>query len=504
MEDLPHTIHRLRLLSGRERDVLRERCQGKSIEKVAKALFISESTVKFHLGNIYQKLELNGLSPTARAFELSKFCAALSHMSDEVILPPAEPEPEPEEPAQQALIVVLEDELAIVKRQGDVLQPWGPPVPPFSDSPSLVHSRWRFLRNVLIVILTAAVVGGVAGGGVVALILGSRARDPEGTAALRPVSNPVSGGRQTEAATTPSVVIAQATTSAAAPPPVAVAQPTMPRNMRCSRERVAAFPTAQAVAQQLATVVARTPSPASTVVVPPPTARTGFIGRWFLNNDQMAGGPAIEFSWGSTGDIPLVGDWDGDCVHTVGLFRNGKWLLSNQQSGGGSEVIEFDWGSPGDTPLVGDWDGDGIDDPGLYRNGKWSLRKRRSGGDIEIAEFNWGGVGDIPVVGDWNGDGIDTPGLYNNTKWSLSNQLTGSGVDINGFGWGGAGDLPLVGDWDGDGIDTPGTFKNGNWALRNRNEAGGANRRFSWGGVGDIPLVGDWDGDGIDTFGLAR
>lgn len=46
------------LLTGRERDVLREVGQGATNAEVAAALFISEATVKTHLGNILTKLDL--------------------------------------------------------------------------------------------------------------------------------------------------------------------------------------------------------------------------------------------------------------------------------------------------------------------------------------------------------------------------------------------------------------------------------------------------------------
>lgn len=46
------------LLTDRERDVLREVAAGSTNAEIATALFISESTVKTHLGNILAKLDL--------------------------------------------------------------------------------------------------------------------------------------------------------------------------------------------------------------------------------------------------------------------------------------------------------------------------------------------------------------------------------------------------------------------------------------------------------------
>jgi DNA-binding NarL/FixJ family response regulator len=50
--------HRLDQLTDRERDVLREVATGANNQEVAAALFISEATVKTHLGNILAKLDL--------------------------------------------------------------------------------------------------------------------------------------------------------------------------------------------------------------------------------------------------------------------------------------------------------------------------------------------------------------------------------------------------------------------------------------------------------------
>jgi hypothetical protein len=63
-------------------------------------------------------------------------------------------------------------------------------------------------------------------------------------------------------------------------------------------------------------------------------------------------------------------------------------------------------GVAGDVPVTGDWDGNGVTDIGVYRNGNWYLdmngnRAWNPGVDLITAKF--GGVaGDIPVTGNWN------------------------------------------------------------------------------------------------------
>jgi len=46
-------------LTEREKDVLRSLCDGKSYKMIAGELFVDINTVKFHIRNIYRKLEVN-------------------------------------------------------------------------------------------------------------------------------------------------------------------------------------------------------------------------------------------------------------------------------------------------------------------------------------------------------------------------------------------------------------------------------------------------------------
>ena len=66
------------------------------------------------------------------------------------------------------------------------------------------------------------------------------------------------------------------------------------------------------------------------------------------------------FHFGTEADVPVVGDWNGDGVYTVAIFRNGTWFLDmngDGRWGPGDAVVQF--GQEGDIPVVGDWTGDG-------------------------------------------------------------------------------------------------------------------------------------------------
>lgn len=232
-------------------------------------------------------------------------------------------------------------------------------------------------------------------------------------------------------------------------------------------------------------------------------------GGFFLRDSNTGGMADMTFTYGpgGLGFIPLVGDWNGNGVDTIGLYSpaGGAFFLRNSNTGGIADVT-FTYGPSGlgFIPLVGDWNGDGIDTIGLYdpAHGAFFLRNSNTGGTADIT-FTYGpaSLGFTPLVGDWNGDGIDTIGLYSPTggAFFLRNSNTGGIADITlTFGPAGVGVIPVVGDWNGDGIDTIGLYTPAGAAffLRNSNTGGIADVTLTYGpaGAGFTPLVGDWNG----------
>jgi hypothetical protein len=120
------------------------------------------------------------------------------------------------------------------------------------------------------------------------------------------------------------------------------------------------------------------------------------------------------FQYGSKGDRAVAGDWNGDGIRTVGIFRNGAWFLDMDGDGRWSDGdISVEFGQEGDLPVVGDWTGDGISKLGVYRNGTFYLdtnNNRRL--DATDKVFQLGHSGDQPVAGDWTGNGVDKVGVY--------------------------------------------------------------------------------------------
>ena len=120
------------------------------------------------------------------------------------------------------------------------------------------------------------------------------------------------------------------------------------------------------------------------------------------------------FAFGVGGDQPIAGDWNGDGIRSIAIFRKGYWRFDTDGDGRfskGDETAEF--GDEGDLPVVGDFNGDGIEEIGIYRAGRWIIdtngNRQIDDGD-QVIEL--GDASHEPVVGDFNGDGTDEPGLF--------------------------------------------------------------------------------------------
>ena len=140
----------------------------------------------------------------------------------------------------------------------------------------------------------------------------------------------------------------------------------------------------------------------------------------YLRNANTQGVADIRFYFGNPRDVPLAGDFNGDGCDTVSIYRPAgqRFYIINalgQDEGGlGAADYSFVFGDPGDNPIVGDWDGDGIDEIGLFRpsTGFFYYRSTLDTG-VADAKFYFGDPGDRFLAGDWGVvDGVDTPAVF--------------------------------------------------------------------------------------------
>ncbi len=229
-------------------------------------------------------------------------------------------------------------------------------------------------------------------------------------------------------------------------------------------------------------------------------------GPWTVRSGTVAGSElrvrsaiigSTSFSFGTAGDVPITGDWNGDGTDTVGVWRSGKVYLRNSKGGGPAEV-SFGFGTAGDVPITGDWNGDGIDTIGVRRGRNVYLRNSNTSGPGQVG-FAYGLATDKVVVGDWDGNRTDTVGIRRGASWYLRNSNTSGPAQV-GFAYGLASDVPVVGNWDGVGADGVGVRRSTTYHLRNGLSSGPATTSFTSLGVGS-PLAGHWKGAAADWVG---
>lgn len=122
------------------------------------------------------------------------------------------------------------------------------------------------------------------------------------------------------------------------------------------------------------------------------------------------------FRYGEQPDTPMAGDWNGDGIDSVAIFRAGEWTLNASGDGRLTKQDEkATFGEAGDIPIVGDWNGDGTTNLGVVRGDVWIIDsdgdRRITGNDLQIA-IPKPHPKATPIVGDWDGDGTDEFGWY--------------------------------------------------------------------------------------------
>ncbi len=229
-------------------------------------------------------------------------------------------------------------------------------------------------------------------------------------------------------------------------------------------------------------------------------------GLFTLRNSNTAGTPDITASFGGDpSDLPIAGDWNGDGVDTIGIYRSatGVYFLSDSNTAPAA-TYSLVFGNPGDTPFAGKWTVDMTHDAvGVYRNSNGILyqKKQLTTGFSDYFAI-YGNPGDQGVGGDWDGDGFDSVGIYrsSNQTWFLSNNSTPGGITFSdiSFTWDIGTAKAVVGDWNGDQITTVGQFNSaGVFSLHSANATAGSDMTFSFGAAAGYPVAGKWSASAL-------
>ncbi|RKX44509.1 MAG: hypothetical protein DRP64_06410 [Verrucomicrobia bacterium] len=229
----------------------------------------------------------------------------------------------------------------------------------------------------------------------------------------------------------------------------------------------------------------------------------------------------------------FIGDITGDGIQDMIVLRKGgfNWDVRPATTNGISndatndQLAQFGTAAS-DMPIVGDFNGDGMDDVGVWRNNAQTFVSltavSNSVGWVGTGDTVGGAFGsavwDIPLVGDINGDGrddlvvVDVRTNVNQLGWVAAYGQADGQLDyasghsvIATFGW--TNDVPMLADVNGDGMDDMVVVRNGNqWFCAFTGEGGDltnivANTQANFGLAGDIPLFGKLKVDGLLPIG---
>jgi hypothetical protein len=253
---------------------------------------------------------------------------------------------------------------------------------------------------------------------------------------------------------------------------------------------------------------------ATNTPVPPRPDTIGLYknGTFYLRNSNTSGPADITVNYGGDpSDLPVTGDWNGDGVDTIGIYRSSSGVYSLSDSNitpTTSYTLVF--GNPGDTPFAGRWTvsmtHDGV---GVYRNSNGILYQKEAlttGFSDYFAIF--GNPGDKGFAGDWNGDGLDSIGVYRSSiaTWYLTNNSTPSGITFSdvSYGWNIGTHLPLAGDWDGNLVSTGGEYDPATsvFLLNNANGTPTAVIYAVLGSGDGLPIAGKWVAGSVPPIDL--
>lgn len=175
-------------------------------------------------------------------------------------------------------------------------------------------------------------------------------------------------------------------------------------------------------------------------------------GTWYILRSSTS--TVQYFQWGAANDIPLVADFDGDLKTDFAVIRpdqagitpNYQWYLMNSNFNFGFPLTGT-WGTAGDVPVPGDFDGNGKADLAVFRpsDGTWRILAStvQNAFPNTSSGVSWGISGDKAQPADYDGDLITDFAVYrpSTNVWYFRSSATNTAGIVP---FGSAGDTPAT------------------------------------------------------------
>ena len=229
------------------------------------------------------------------------------------------------------------------------------------------------------------------------------------------------------------------------------------------------------------------------------------IGRWHGASTEYkvwkSGSSAYQTTViGSSSAKAISGDFDNDDKYDAGTFAAGAWNIKKSSNG---TTISTSFGTTGDIPVAGDFGGNGTSDCAVFRpsTSVWWILPDCTG---SYSSTSYGASGDIPVTGDYDGDSKSDIAVFRPSTGYWYASLSGGGSLA--VQWGISTDVPMSADFDGDGSDDLVAYRpsSGTWYVLFSEEGFTTYSSNVWGNWYDQPVPGDYDGDGIADRAIWR